>query len=156
MVLIKPEGLDDGLARFSRHSQTLIVDIMFSVKAAQVSRRFRHWLPCGPIGRSGPPNQNHARLHLACINLFIFYGIYLERPSGDWAGKSLLVIIPTVNGRGASAGAGAGRAYRVAPSRGRSGEVCHGRYGDSRTWAAELERSASTHATRVQYGKQCM
>eukprot|EP00965_Chrysotila_dentata_P048892 1622656-Pleurochrysis_carterae.AAC.1 len=59
---------------------------------------------------SGPHKQNHARLHLACINLFIFYGICLKRPSGNRAGW------------GASAGAGAGRAYRVAPGRGRSGE----------------------------------
>eukprot|EP00965_Chrysotila_dentata_P244676 6206111-Pleurochrysis_carterae.AAC.1 len=29
---------------------------------------------------TGPPDWSHARLHLACINLFIFYGIYLERP----------------------------------------------------------------------------
>eukprot|EP00965_Chrysotila_dentata_P255433 6212222-Pleurochrysis_carterae.AAC.2 len=94
-------------------------------------RRYRHWLPRGPIGRSGPPNQNHARLHLA-------------------------VITPTIKGRGASAGAGVGRAYGVAPGRGRSSEVCHGRYGDSRTWRAERECSASTHATRVQFGKKCM
>eukprot|EP00965_Chrysotila_dentata_P128105 4236053-Pleurochrysis_carterae.AAC.3 len=44
--------------------------------------------------------------------------------------------------RGASAGAGAGRAYEVAPGRGRSGKVGRGRYGDSRSQRAERERSA--------------
>eukprot|EP00965_Chrysotila_dentata_P186939 6171820-Pleurochrysis_carterae.AAC.2 len=28
-------------------------------------RRYRHCLPSSPIGRSGPPNQDYARLHLA-------------------------------------------------------------------------------------------
>eukprot|EP00965_Chrysotila_dentata_P018048 599576-Pleurochrysis_carterae.AAC.1 len=64
-----------------------------------------------------------------------------KRPSGDWAEKRLLVIIPTVNGWGASAGAGAGRAYGVTPGRGLSGEVCHGRCGHFRTQRAERERA---------------
>eukprot|EP00965_Chrysotila_dentata_P239867 6203355-Pleurochrysis_carterae.AAC.1 len=51
-------------------------------------RRYRHWLPRGPNGRSRPrPNQNHARLYLAPFNLCIFEGTYLERPSGNWVGK---------------------------------------------------------------------
>eukprot|EP00965_Chrysotila_dentata_P015602 516432-Pleurochrysis_carterae.AAC.1 len=29
-------------------------------------RRCRRWLPRSPIGRSGPPDLDHARLHLAC------------------------------------------------------------------------------------------
>eukprot|EP00965_Chrysotila_dentata_P258702 6213315-Pleurochrysis_carterae.AAC.1 len=65
-------------------------------------------------------------------------------------------MIPTITGRKASAGAWAGRAYGVAPGRGRSGKVCHGRYGDSRTPRAKRERSASTHAMRMQFGKLYM
>eukprot|EP00965_Chrysotila_dentata_P178446 5893408-Pleurochrysis_carterae.AAC.3 len=29
-------------------------------------KQYRHWLSRGPIGRSGSPDQDHARLHLAC------------------------------------------------------------------------------------------
>eukprot|EP00965_Chrysotila_dentata_P233485 6199609-Pleurochrysis_carterae.AAC.1 len=90
-------------------------------------RLYGHWPPRSPIGRSGPPKQDHARLHLACIYLLIFYGIYLEQPSGNRAGKGLFVVIPALNGQEASAGAGAGRAKEVPPGRGRSAEVCHGR-----------------------------
>eukprot|EP00965_Chrysotila_dentata_P177647 5868406-Pleurochrysis_carterae.AAC.1 len=63
------------------------------------------------------------------------------------------MALPTIKGREASAGAEAGRAYGVAPGLGRSGKVGHGRYGDSRTYRAERERSASTHAMRMQFGK---
>eukprot|EP00965_Chrysotila_dentata_P064519 2139331-Pleurochrysis_carterae.AAC.1 len=51
---------------------------------------------------------------------------------------------------------GLGAPTRVAPGRGRSGEVGHERYRDSRTWGAERERSASTHALQIQFGKHCM
>eukprot|EP00965_Chrysotila_dentata_P230427 6197768-Pleurochrysis_carterae.AAC.2 len=51
---------------------------------------------------------------------------------------------------------GAGRAYGLTLGRGHPGDVCHGRYGDSRTWGAERERSASTHAMRMRTGKPCM
>eukprot|EP00965_Chrysotila_dentata_P079986 2638131-Pleurochrysis_carterae.AAC.1 len=65
-------------------------------------------------------------------------------------------MIPTIKGRAASAGAGAGRAYGVALGRGRSSAVCHGRYGDSRTQRAERERPARTHAMRLQFGELCV
>eukprot|EP00965_Chrysotila_dentata_P085638 2824953-Pleurochrysis_carterae.AAC.3 len=46
---------------------------------------------------------------------------------------------------------------RMAPGWGRSVEVGHRRYGDSRTWGrAERERAASTQAKRMQFGKLCM
>eukprot|EP00965_Chrysotila_dentata_P255078 6212093-Pleurochrysis_carterae.AAC.1 len=56
----------------------------------------------------------------------------------------------------ASAGAKDGRAHGAAPGRRRSGEVYHGRYGDSRTQRAERERSASAHAMRMQIGNPCI
>eukprot|EP00965_Chrysotila_dentata_P152983 5056002-Pleurochrysis_carterae.AAC.1 len=57
----------------------------------------------------------------------------------------------TIKVEGASAGAGAGRVYGVAPGRGRPGKVGHARVGDSRTQKVERERSASTHAMRLQF-----
>eukprot|EP00965_Chrysotila_dentata_P256780 6212664-Pleurochrysis_carterae.AAC.1 len=62
-----------------------------------------------------------------------------------------------VNGRGAGAGAGAGRTYGAARGRGRSlGQGGHRERVPIRAWGAELERSASMHAMRLQNGKPCM
>eukprot|EP00965_Chrysotila_dentata_P211643 6186569-Pleurochrysis_carterae.AAC.1 len=50
---------------------------------ASNTRRYRHWLPRSPIGRSGPPAWNHASLQLACINLVALYGIYPGAAVGE-------------------------------------------------------------------------
>eukprot|EP00965_Chrysotila_dentata_P055597 1844695-Pleurochrysis_carterae.AAC.1 len=110
-------------------------------------------------GRSGvqghPIGSNHARRHLACINVFIFYGrsTWSDRPG---IGREMIISYNTNNQwSGSERGREGWACLRRAPGWGRSGEVCHGRYGDSRTWGAERERSTSTHAMRLQFGERC-
>eukprot|EP00965_Chrysotila_dentata_P134997 4464945-Pleurochrysis_carterae.AAC.8 len=143
MTLATSKFVQARNTKLTAQNQHTFQDLLLRERLSE--RRYRHWLPGGPIGCSGPPDWNHARLHLACINLLIFNGIYLDRPSGNRAGLS----------QGANAGSGAGRAYAVASGRGRSGEVWLERYGDSRTRGAERSRSASTHAMRLQFGELC-
>eukprot|EP00965_Chrysotila_dentata_P128402 4245706-Pleurochrysis_carterae.AAC.1 len=78
-----------------------ICDPSFSRSGKASIKRYRHRLPRGPIGRSGPPNVNLAQLHLACTYLCIFDGIYPERPSGNRAGSKTILSCNTNNqGRG--------------------------------------------------------
>eukprot|EP00965_Chrysotila_dentata_P108008 3567289-Pleurochrysis_carterae.AAC.2 len=117
---------------------------------ANLFRAVRSGVQGHPMGTTQP------RLHLACTNLFIFYGTYLERPSGNRAGKWLLVIIPTITGQGSSAGAGLGRAWAVARGGGANWTGAAIASGFPRAWEAERERSASTDTMRLQFGKLFM
>eukprot|EP00965_Chrysotila_dentata_P245527 6206607-Pleurochrysis_carterae.AAC.1 len=62
-----------------------------------IKLRYRQCLPRSPIGRLGPPDQDYARLHLACALPFDITGPYQERPSGFGGGNRLLVLVPTTN-----------------------------------------------------------
>eukprot|EP00965_Chrysotila_dentata_P073726 2435298-Pleurochrysis_carterae.AAC.5 len=92
----------------------------------------------------GPNQSNHARLSWRSDHL-------------EWAENHLIINDTTKCGRGADAGAGAGRTCAVAPpGRWRCQAVSAMLATRSRTWGAERERSASTHAAQVQNGKLCM
>eukprot|EP00965_Chrysotila_dentata_P221431 6192378-Pleurochrysis_carterae.AAC.1 len=58
-------------------------------------------------------------------------------------------------GSEASAGAGGAPARRLGEG-GSIGSGGHHKHDHPKAWGAERERFASTHATRVQFGKLCM
>eukprot|EP00965_Chrysotila_dentata_P084256 2782429-Pleurochrysis_carterae.AAC.4 len=65
-------------------------------------RRCRLWLSRRQIGRSGPPDHDHARLHLACTLPFIFSGILPGATVRYRAGNLILIYNTNKQGRGAA------------------------------------------------------
>eukprot|EP00965_Chrysotila_dentata_P192283 6175083-Pleurochrysis_carterae.AAC.2 len=91
-------------------------------------RRHRHCLPRSPIGRSGPPDQYYARLHLALL---------------------------TTIGQGSGAGGGLARLRGGFDAVVQRGDIGHARTG-ARKPGAERERSASKQAMPMRKCELCM